>query len=336
MEALVKAPASTDGWDVTKLLAKLGADFSVEGEAGKTFSRIASLSEATLTDLTFCSAEGTQGVDAVLHSNGGVILCKKELKGAVEVRNGIQLVYVDNPRHMFVRIARELGHMNRRENSHRLVAIAPTTVVSPSTRIGDDCDVGNFVAIGANCEIGEGCIIHDRVTIGPNCKLGDGCIIQSGVTIGEEGFSYERLDSGELVKFPHLRGVIIGDNVEIAANTNIASGSLTDTIISSGTKIDAMVHIAHNVHVGRNCQLTAGTVVGGSAIIGDCCWTGLNCTVKDHARLGNNVIVAAGACVINDVSDGDVVAGVPAKSIKHKVSDPNVFLMAAQKRSEPG
>jgi UDP-3-O-[3-hydroxymyristoyl] glucosamine N-acyltransferase len=137
----------------------------------------------------------------------------------------------------------------------------------------------------------------------------------------------------DLEKFPHFKGVVIGDNVEICANTNIARGSLTDTVIGSGTKIDAMVHIAHNTKVGNNCQLTAGTVIGGSASVGDCCWTGLNCTIKDHVKLGMNVIVGAGACVIRDVVDGDVVAGVPAKSIKEKISESNVFLMAGQEKT---
>jgi UDP-3-O-[3-hydroxymyristoyl] glucosamine N-acyltransferase len=214
--------------------------------------------------------------------------------------------------------------------------ISPTAIVAPSAKIGANSEIGNFVVIGENCTIGDGCRIHDRVTIGSNCRLGNNCVVQSGVVIGEDGFSYERYDSGNLKQFPHFGAVIVGDDVEISANVNIARGSLTDTFIGSGTKIDALVHIAHNVRIGTNCQLTGGTVVGGSAVIGNSCWTGLNSTLKDHAKLGDNVIVAAGACVIHEVSDGDIVAGVPAKSIKSKVSDPNLFLMAGQKSPTSG
>ncbi|MCI0558684.1 MAG: hypothetical protein MN733_09325, partial [Nitrososphaera sp.] len=89
-------------------------------------------------------------------------------------------------------------------------------------------------------------------------------------------------------------------------------------------------HIAHNVIIGKHCELTAGTVIGGSTVLGDMCWTGLNSTLKNKIRLGNNVIVASGASVIDDVPDGDIVAGVPAKSIKHKVTTNELFLMAGQ------
>jgi UDP-3-O-[3-hydroxymyristoyl] glucosamine N-acyltransferase len=80
-----------------------------------------------------------------------------------------------------------------------------------------------------------------------------------------------------------------------------------------GTKLDALVHVAHNVTVGRNCELTAGTIIGGSTIIGDTCWTGLNSTVKNKLKIGNNVIIASGASVIRNVPDEDIVAGVPAR-----------------------
>jgi UDP-3-O-[3-hydroxymyristoyl] glucosamine N-acyltransferase len=93
------------------------------------------------------------------------------------------------------------------------------------------------------------------------------------------------------------------------------------------------VHIAHNVSVGNNCELTAGTIIGGSTVVGDTSWTGLNSTIKNGLKLGNNVIVASGASVIHDVPDGDIVAGVPARSIKHKVSTDEVFLMAGQKKT---
>ena len=91
-----------------------------------------------------------------------------------------------------------------------------------------------------------------------NCSVGNDCIIQSGVTIGADGFAFERYQNGELERFTHIRGVKIGNNVEICANSSIARGSLSDTMIGDGTKIDALVHIAHNVVTGKNCELTAG------------------------------------------------------------------------------
>jgi UDP-3-O-[3-hydroxymyristoyl] glucosamine N-acyltransferase len=100
----------------------------------------------------------------------------------------------------------------------------------------------------------------------------------------------------------------------------------------SGTKLDALVHVAHNVIIGHNCELTAGTIIGGSTTIGNTCWTGLNSTIKNKLRIGRNVIIASGASVIRDIEDEDIVAGVPAKSIKHKVTTDEVFLMAGQRQ----
>jgi UDP-3-O-[3-hydroxymyristoyl] glucosamine N-acyltransferase len=171
-------------------------------------------------------------------------------------------------------------------------------------------------------------MIGSRVSL-QNCHSGNNSIIQSGVTIGEDGFAFERNADGELERFPHIRGVKIGDNVEVGANTNIARGSLSDTIIGNGTKVADMVHIGHNILIGKHCQIAAGTAIGGSTKIGDMCWTGLNSTLR-KVHVGNNVIVGCGAVVLHDVPDGDIVAGVPAKSIKDKVTTNKLFLMAGQ------
>lgn len=118
--------------------------------------------------------------------------------------------------------------------------------------------------------------------------------------------------------------------MDVCANTNIHRGSLSDTVIGDGSKIDAMVQIAHNVRIGKNCEITTGTIIGGSTKIGDMAWTGLNSTLKDNIKIGNNVLIAAGAIVIREVEDQDIVAGVPAKSIKDKVKTDTLFLMSGQ------
>jgi UDP-3-O-[3-hydroxymyristoyl] glucosamine N-acyltransferase len=116
----------------------------------------------------------------------------------------------------------------------------------------------------------------------------------------------------------------------------VARGSLSDTIIGQGTKIDALCHIAHNVNIGKNTELTAGTIVGGSTTIGNNCWLGLNSTIKNKIKIGDQVIVGSGSSVISDVIDEDIVAGVPAKSIKKKVTanKEKLFLMTGQLKSD--
>jgi UDP-3-O-[3-hydroxymyristoyl] glucosamine N-acyltransferase len=313
-------------WNIESLLSDLGAEYQKNGPTqGKIIAGVASIKEATEDELSFCYYEGEKGASLISHSKAGVILCKKALEGLIQQKPGMQVFYLDNPRLVFVQIMKQMY------NKKPKVGISSNTVISKTAKIGFDCYIGDYTVIGENCKIGDNTIISDRVSLVQNCSVGNDCIIQPGVTIGADGFAFERYQNGELERFPHLRGVKIGNNVEICANSSIARGSLSDTMIGDGTKIDALVHIAHNVVTGKNCELTAGTIIGGSTTLGNMCWTGLNSTLKDNIKVGNKALVAAGAVVIHDVQDEDIVAGVPAKSIKVKVTSDLLFLMSGQK-----
>jgi UDP-3-O-[3-hydroxymyristoyl] glucosamine N-acyltransferase len=314
------------GWNIESLLSDLGVEYQKNGPTqGKIISGVASIKEATEDELSFCYHEGEKGASLISQSKAGVILCKKALEGLIQQKPGSQVFYLDNPRFIFVQIMKQIY------NKKRNVGISSNAVISKGAKIGFDCYIGDYSVIGENCKIGNNTIISERVSLVQNCSIGDGCIIQPGVTIGADGFAFERYQNGELERFPHIKGVKIGNYVEICANSSIARGSLSDTMIGDGTKIDALVHIAHNVVTGKNCELTAGTIIGGSTTLGDMCWTGLNSTLKDNIKVGNNALIAAGAAVIHDVQDEDIVAGVPAKSIKDKVTSDLLFLMSGQK-----
>lgn len=313
-------------WDIRSTLAKLGIDFQEEGSGGRV-QGAAPVAEATGSDLAFCWYGGEKGASHVSKSKAGVILCKSDIQGLVHPRGRQLLVFTDNPRLVFVRV------LNEMQGKKKLAGISPRAVISEKARIGSGCYVGDYAVIGENCTIGDNTVIHDRVSLVQNCMIGKNCIIQSGVSLGSDGFAFERYDTGTLEKFPHKGYVRIDNNVEIYVNCSVARGSLSDTVIGDGTKLDALVHIAHNVVIGKNCELTAGTIIGGSTTVGDMTWTGLNSTLKNKIKVGSNVIVASGASVIRDVPDGDIVAGVPARSIKHKVNTDELFLMAGQKKT---
>lgn len=307
-------------WDATSIVSDLEMAFDSAGPPRKVRA-VSSIYQAGEEDLAFCAWEGEKGAGAVSRSRAGIILCKKSLRGLATPNPNSQLVFLDNPRLAFV-------HFVNRARNERLHGDALAN--PPRAIMGKNCRIGELAVIGENCVIGDDVIIEDRVSL-KNCHIGDGCIIQSGVAIGSDGFAYERHPEGELERFPHLGLVVIGSDVEISANCSIARGSLSDTAIGDGTKLDALVHVAHNVKIGRDCQLAAGTIIGGSTTVGDSCWTGLNSTLKNQINVGNAVLVGAGACVINDVPDGDIVAGVPAKSIKHKVKTDELFIMTGKK-----
>ena len=156
-------------------------------------------------------------------------------------------------------------------------------------------------------------INHPYVVRGKNVKIGPGC------TIGFDGFGYEKNEEGGYESFPHYGRVVIGDDVEIGANVNIDRGTLGDTVIGVGTKIDSLTHIAHNAQIGENCIIVCLTCSAGGVKIGDGAWVAPLSGVREGIEVGENAVVGMGAIVIRDVEPGDVVAGVPAKSIKEKL-----------------
>lgn len=311
-------------WDIEVLLSKEDIVSRSEGSKIK-IKNVSSINEATENDLSFCYYDGEKAASLISKSNAGVILCKNSLEGIVHPKSGRQqFFFMDNPRLVFVRLMAQICMKKK------MTGISRHAIVSESAKIGSGAYIGDNTVVGDNCIIGDNTIICERVSLVQNCNLGNSCIIQPGVTLGADGFAFERFESGELIRFPHIGNVRIGNNVEICANTNVARGSLSDTIIGNGSKVDAMVQIAHNVAIGENCEITTGTIIGGSTKVGDMTWTGLNSTLKDNIKIGKSVLIAAGAVVIRDVEDEDVVAGVPAKSIKEKVKTDMRFLMAGQ------
>lgn len=315
-------------YDIEHVLSTVGISYALKGTINKV-AGVSSLEEATKNDLSFCSSKGQDAIDSISKSNAALILCSSDLQGADIPSSSSQgLIFVENPRLAFIKA---VNHMQNEVIERK---ISPHALISKTAKIGSNCRIGDLTVIGENCSIGDNTVIYDRVSLVRNCKIGHNCTIQSGVTMGFDGFAYERLPGGQLEKFPHLKGVVIGDDVEISSNCLIARGSLSDTEIGNGTKLDAAVYVAHNVKIGRNCLLTGGARIGGTVRICDQCWIGLNCTIKQKVRIGNNVIVGAGSVVLHDVSDGDIVAGVPAKSIKHKVTTDKLFMMAGQDKKK--
>ncbi len=137
--------------------------------------------------------------------------------------------------------------------------------------------------------------------------------------IGADGFGYERNEVGELEKFPHVGGVLIEDNVEIGANSCIDRGSLGDTRICQGARIDNLVHIAHNVYVGRHAVVIANAMVGGGTHIGDFAWVAPSACLRDRIKIGDKSLVGLASLVTKDVPNGETVLGCPARSLaKHK------------------
>ena len=159
--------------------------------------------------------------------------------------------------------------------------------------------------------------LSDKEIKPPIIRIGKDSIICPTAKLGNDGFGFEPDEDGELIYFPHFMGVVIGDNVRIGSYTCIDRGNLKDTEIQDGVKIDNLVHIAHNVRIGKNTIVVAGSVICGSVEIGNNCFIGANCTIKEHIKIGNNVTIGMGSVVTKDIPDGSLAYGNPAK-IKEK------------------
>jgi UDP-3-O-[3-hydroxymyristoyl] glucosamine N-acyltransferase len=306
----------------------MGLDYTVEGN-NVLVKDVSTIKHAKESDLSFCYYTDEYGLSLISKSNAGIIICDKKIRGQIHPKNSLQqFIYVDTPRLVFVRIFDQIQKSKNIKHSNN---VSPKALISKSSSIGQNCYIGDFSKIGDNCHIGDNNIIENRVSIS-NCLLGNNCIIQSGVTIGEDGFGFERNTNGDIIRFPHIGKVIIQDNVEISSNSSISRGTLSNTVIGKGSKIGDLVMIGHNVEIGTNCIVVSSSSIGGSTIIGNMSWIGLNSTIKDGIKIGNNVLTASGSSVIENVEDKDIVAGNPAKSIKHKINNNNLlFMMIGQK-----
>ena len=186
------------------------------------------------------------------------------------------------------------------------------TYIGHNVKIGKNVVIYPNVSIFEGTEIGDGTIVYPNVTIREFCKIGKRCIFQPGAVIGSDGFGYIKV-KGNNVKIEQIGNVILEDEVEIGANTCVDRGAIGDTIIKKGTKIDNLVHIAHNDIIGSNCFITAQVGISGSVEVGDNTTLAGQVGVAGHLKIGNNVVIAAKSGVTNNVPDGKQMSGFPLR-----------------------
>jgi len=176
---------------------------------------------------------------------------------------------------------------------------------------------GAFSYIHSDAEVGKRTIIFPHVYIGPNVIIGEDCVIGPGACIGQPGFGYESEEgSSELIYREHTMGVWIGDRVHVGANACIDQGRHRPTKIGDGTKIDNLVHIAHNVEIGEDCMIIALSEISGSVVIGDRVTVSPSASVRDWITIGDDAHVGMSAAVVHPVPAGETWAGVPARKFR--------------------
>jgi len=204
--------------------------------------------------------------------------------------------------------------------------VHPTARIEATARIEPGAIIGREAVVGSRTTVAAGAVVGYRVVLGSDCYVGagatlthavvgNGVIIHSGARIGQDGFGFA-VGAGGRLKVPQVGCVVIGDDVEIGANTAIDRGTLSDTVIGEGTKIDNLVQIAHNVVIGRHCIIVAQSGIAGSAELGDDVVMGAKAGVIGHVKVGNGAQIAGMAHVKDDVAPGARMGGTPARPFK--------------------
>lgn len=306
-----------------KLTASLGelaelVGGRVSGDATIRICGVASLDSAGSGEITFLANPKRRSL--LLQSQASAIVVPGKLAGTIDR----PLLLVDNP---YLAFARLLTFF--RVPAFRAEGILPGAQVHPEAVIAEDVTISPGCVVGAGAFVGSGTILHPNVVLYPHvvvgqdcilhagsivreyCQLGDRVILQPGALVGSDGFGFAP-DGDAYVKIPQVGRVIIEDDVEVGASSTIDRGTLGETRIGRGSKIDNLVQVAHNVKVGENCILVSQMGIAGSTHVGDHCTFGGQSAVSGHLRIGNNVTIAGRGGVTNDVAEGASLAGLPA------------------------
>jgi UDP-3-O-[3-hydroxymyristoyl] glucosamine N-acyltransferase len=294
------------------------------GDVDKEISGVASLEKAGPSDLGLLVDSGYSR--PALDSPAGAILVSSELEATLDPTRS--RIVVKNPR-----VALPVILERFYSAPGPLPGVHDTAIVSESSKCGAGVSMGPYVVIEDDVEIGEGSTLHahvvvrrgarlgQRVTLHPHVvvyphvQLGDRVVLHAGARVGVDGFGYTRADEG-LQRIPHVGGCVIGDDVEIGANSCVDRGSIGETVLKEQVKLDNLVHIAHNVTVGPRTVMAAQVGIAGSTEVGaDTMWGG-QAGAKDHIRVGDGARIAGRTGLTEDVPAGSTMGGFPARSLK--------------------
>ncbi len=299
-----------------------GADLQESAQSDLEISDVAPLDKASTGQITFL--DNVRYKDQLTSTKASACILDPKMAG--HAPDGVQLLLSKSPYKSYALIAQAFypatnGEGGISKAAHIAAAsIDPSATIEAGAVIMDGATVGAGAYIGANAVIGKNVGIGAHTRIGPNASIshaiiGDHCFIYPGVCIGQDGFGFA-IDPAGHVKVPQLGRVIIGDHVEIGANTTVDRGAGPDTEIGSGTWIDNQVQIAHNVKIGRGCVIIAQAGIAGSTVLEDFVVVAAKVGVAGHLKIGMGARIGAMSGVMRDVAPGEEVLGLPAMPAK--------------------
>ena len=192
------------------------------------------------------------------------------------------------------------------------VSIGAYAVLGEDVAVGNRTHIGSHVSVGSGCQIGEECTLHPQVVLYSGSRLGDRVVLHSGVRVGTDGFGYV-FEENEHRKVPQVGGCVLEDDVEVGANSCIDRGSIGDTVVGRGSKLDNLVQLGHNVQVGPHCILVAQVGIAGSTRMGPGVQFAGHSGAAGHLEIGAGAQIAAKSATFRSIAAGEVVMGTPAR-----------------------
>ena len=289
-----------------EIAAAVGAQ--LQGDGAIVIEGAAGLDEASEHEISFF--HNVKYIDALRKTKARVIIIPQQHNGTT-LPSGKTFILTENPPWAFAHV---LGLLDRQRQYHP-EGIHAKAHVEPTASIGKDTIIYPGCYIGHNVQIGDKCLLYPNVVLREDTQIGDRVIIHAGAVLGADGYGFATV-KGRHHKIPQIGHVVIEDDVEIGANVTIDRATTGATRVGAGTKIDNLVHIAHNVQVGRDCLIVAQAGVAGSTRVGNSVVLGGQVGIIGHLMIGDGAVIAAQSGVMSDVEPGAVLFGSPVRPIK--------------------